>query len=150
MRQEAERKQAALEDELSRREAQQKERKNAVRYHKFRFFERQKLMRRIGRLKKQLDADDKDLGEERKAMEAELYENRVLLNYVLVSTLPSRLSVAMRDCSSLLSYYSIILCRKSTSPCSLTKALLRWTMRMRKRKMKARFRGDACVKSRRR
>lgn len=77
-RTDAERRLTALEDELNRREFAQKERKNATRYHKVRFFERQKLTRRIGKIKKQLD-NEKD----KESLEADLKEARVLLNYVL-------------------------------------------------------------------
>ncbi|PWN34849.1 uncharacterized protein FA14DRAFT_160276 [Meira miltonrushii] len=77
-RTDAERRLTALEDELNRREFSQKERKNSTRYHKVRFFERQKLTRRIGKLKKQLD-EDKD----KEDLQADLKEARVLLNYVL-------------------------------------------------------------------
>jgi hypothetical protein len=75
VRQEAERKLIALQDEISAKETQQKERKNAQRYHKIRFFERQKLVRRIKKLKKS-SPDGGDI-------EKELLEARVLLNYVL-------------------------------------------------------------------
>ena len=77
-RTDAERRLIALEDELNRREFSQKERKNSTRYHKVRFFERQKLTRRIGKLKKQLEED-----QENEKLQADLKESRVLLNYVL-------------------------------------------------------------------
>lgn len=77
-RTDAERRLTALEDELNRREFSQIERKNATRYHKVRFFERQKLTRRISKLKKQLE-EDKDKVE----LQTDLKEARLLLNYVL-------------------------------------------------------------------
>lgn len=82
MRQEAERRLASLESDLARKESSEKERKNAERYHKVRFFERQKLVRQIKKLKKEMAEQPE---KKRKKLEAELREKRVLLNYVLVS-----------------------------------------------------------------
>lgn len=81
-RQDAERRLAALEDELERRTNAQKERKNAQRYHKVRFFERQKLTRRIGKAKRRLAENDLS-DEHKKEAEDELATSRILLNYVL-------------------------------------------------------------------
>lgn len=97
VRQEAERKLIALQDDFKTKETQQRERKNAQRSHKIRFFgeckdgihyeegyfeliagvsrpERQKLVRRIKKLKKSSKGD---------GVEKELLEARILLNYVL-------------------------------------------------------------------
>lgn len=82
MRQEAERRLASLESDLARKESSEKERKNAERYHKVRFFERQKLVRQIKKVKKEMAEQPE---KKRKKLEAELREKRVLLNYVLVS-----------------------------------------------------------------
>lgn len=81
-RQDAERKLAALEDELERRSSAQKERKNAQRYHKIRFFERQKLTRRIAKAKRTL-SEESLTDQQRKEAEESLLSNRILLNYVL-------------------------------------------------------------------
>lgn len=77
VRQEAERRLISLEADLAKREESEKERKNADRYHKVRFFERQKLVRQIKKIKKGKGTANDD---------EELKEKRVLLNYVLVST----------------------------------------------------------------
>lgn len=79
-RSDAERRLIALEDELNRREFAQKERKNATRYHKVRFFERQKLTRRIAKLKKEMEKNEEN---EIAQLQANLQEARILLNYVL-------------------------------------------------------------------
>ncbi|CAO1621831.1 unnamed protein product [Parajaminaea phylloscopi] len=86
VRQEAERRLASLESDLALRESSAKERKNAERYHKVRFFERQKLVRQIKKLKKRM-ADVE--GEDAAALQADLEEKRVLLHYVL--TFPTSL-----------------------------------------------------------
>ncbi|PWN23811.1 hypothetical protein BCV69DRAFT_254515 [Microstroma glucosiphilum] len=80
VRQEAERRLASLESDLARKESSEKERKNAERYHKVRFFERQKLVRQIKKVKKEMAEQPE---KKRKKLEAELREKRVLLNYVL-------------------------------------------------------------------
>ncbi|UZJ55182.1 hypothetical protein CBS101457_004502 [Exobasidium rhododendri] len=76
VRQEADRKLIALEDELLTKEKQQVEKNNAQRYHKVRFFERQKLVRKIKKLKKAKDEGEAGADEK-------LFEERALLNYVL-------------------------------------------------------------------
>ncbi|PWN90131.1 hypothetical protein FA10DRAFT_105703 [Acaromyces ingoldii] len=79
-RQEAERRLIAIEQDIEAKQTQSVERNNAKRYHKIRFFERQKLVRRIKKLKKSLAEDGE---EENETREKELQEARVLLNYVL-------------------------------------------------------------------
>lgn len=86
-RQEAERRLIAIEQDIEAKQTQNVERdnanverNNAKRYHKIRFFERQKLVRRIKKLKKNLAAES---GEEGETSATELQEARVLLNYVL-------------------------------------------------------------------
>lgn len=79
-RQEAERRLIAIEQDIQAKQTQSVERNNAKRYHKIRFFERQKLVRRIKKLKKSLAEDGE---EEKETREKELQEARVLLNYVL-------------------------------------------------------------------
>lgn len=78
VRQEAERRLISLEQDLETRQSSEHDRKNAERYHKVRFFERQKLVRLIKKIKKTADGESK-------AVKADLREKRVLLNYVLVS-----------------------------------------------------------------
>ncbi|KOS14268.1 rrna-processing protein efg1 [Malassezia pachydermatis] len=75
---EAERRLLAIERELEERAQSNKERTLAARYHKVKFFERQKLVRRIKQLLRSIDAS-----ENTKSLRAELYESRVFLNYVL-------------------------------------------------------------------
>ncbi|PWN30509.1 hypothetical protein BDZ90DRAFT_229524 [Jaminaea rosea] len=77
VRQEAQRRLLSLQSDLAKRESSQKERKNADRYHKVRFFERQKLVRQIKKIKKDRKGKGADDDDE------ELKEKRVLLNYVL-------------------------------------------------------------------
>lgn len=83
VRQEAERRLISLEEDLEARQSSEHDRKNAERYHKVRFFERQKLVRQIKKVKKAMAAGTKD--GERDSLDAKLHEKRVLLNYVLVS-----------------------------------------------------------------
>lgn len=82
VRQEAMRRLESLQADLARREFSTKERKNAERYHKVRFFERQKLVRQIRKIKRRIDESD---GEGAGTLQKELHEKRVLLHYVLVS-----------------------------------------------------------------
>jgi hypothetical protein len=58
-----------------------KERTLATRYHKIKFFDRQKLLRKIKQTKSRLEEDG--VSQVRKTLEAELFELRVDLNYVL-------------------------------------------------------------------
>ncbi|KAJ3555022.1 hypothetical protein NM688_g2800 [Phlebia brevispora] len=76
-----ERRLKALEAELVEAERVRKERTLAMRYHKIKFFERQKVTRKLNQVKKQLEtsADKK----ERKKLEKSLKELRVDLNYII-------------------------------------------------------------------
>ncbi|RPD68984.1 hypothetical protein L226DRAFT_540154 [Lentinus tigrinus ALCF2SS1-7] len=76
-----ERRLKALEADLARAEQARLERTLATRYHKVKFFERQKIARRIAQIAKQLAADPEK--KERRKLEARLQELRVDLNYVL-------------------------------------------------------------------
>jgi len=72
VRVETERRLKSLQKDLEKAETASKERALAVRYHKVKFFERQKLLRRINQAKKQTPID-----------EDQLFALRVDLNYVL-------------------------------------------------------------------
>ncbi|KAH8994553.1 hypothetical protein EDB92DRAFT_1849839 [Lactarius akahatsu] len=82
VRVESERKLKALETDLAAAEKANKERSLATRYHKAKFFDRQKLIRKIKQTKKRLEEDGVS-SKVRKALGAELFELRVDLNYVL-------------------------------------------------------------------
>ncbi|TRM68917.1 hypothetical protein BD626DRAFT_543852 [Schizophyllum amplum] len=73
-----ERRVKALEGELEKAETAKKERTLAAKYHKVKFFERQKALRKVQQLKRELtdSPDDADL-------QSRLFEQRVDLNYVL-------------------------------------------------------------------
>lgn len=75
---EAERRLLALQRELEEKEKAGKERNLASRYHKVKFFERQKIHRRVRQLRREAEKDPK-----KKAVRAALYEARVLLHYVM-------------------------------------------------------------------
>ncbi|KAF8260573.1 hypothetical protein EI94DRAFT_1689645 [Lactarius quietus] len=79
---ESERKLKALETDLVAAEKSNKERTLATRYHKVKFFDRQKLLRKIMQTKSRLEVDGVS-SKVRRALEAELFELRVDLNYVL-------------------------------------------------------------------
>jgi len=79
---EAERKLKALETDLATAEGAKKERALATRYHKVKFFDRQKLMRRIKQTKRRLE-DEEVSSKVRRALDAELFDLRVDLNYVV-------------------------------------------------------------------
>ena len=64
----------AMELELEERMQSNKERHFATRYHKVKFFERQKLMRRLRQLRREPES---------RQVRAQLFEHRVFLNYVL-------------------------------------------------------------------
>ncbi|TFY56589.1 hypothetical protein EVG20_g8874 [Dentipellis fragilis] len=81
VRVETERRVKALEADLAKAEAAGKERTLAVRYHKIKFFDRQKLVRKIKQTRKQLEASDLT-SKARKSLEAALFKLRVDLNYV--------------------------------------------------------------------
>ncbi|KAG1726876.1 uncharacterized protein EDB91DRAFT_1165436 [Suillus paluster] len=80
VRVETERRLKALEADLARAEMARKERTYAMKYHKVKFFERQKLVRRIKQVKRDLTSAQ---GKEREKLEGELEGLRVDLNYVL-------------------------------------------------------------------
>ncbi|CAE6421112.1 unnamed protein product [Rhizoctonia solani] len=54
----------------------------AVRYHKIKFFDKRKVARKIGQLKRALEAPELDK-KERKKLQKELLSHRVDLNYIL-------------------------------------------------------------------
>ncbi|ODN93421.1 rRNA-processing protein EFG1 [Cryptococcus wingfieldii CBS 7118] len=77
---------ASLEADLAAAERRELEKKNGAKYHKVKFFERQKLLRLIKRFEKKLSGgeDEKQLKEKkRKRLEEELLDTRVMLNYIL-------------------------------------------------------------------
>ncbi|KAI0714061.1 hypothetical protein C8T65DRAFT_645375, partial [Cerioporus squamosus] len=76
-----ERRLKALEGDLARAEQARLERTMATRYHKIKFFERQKVTRRIAQVKKQLAAAPEK--KERRKLEVRLEGLRVDLNYIL-------------------------------------------------------------------
>ncbi|KAG2362420.1 hypothetical protein BDR07DRAFT_1357590 [Suillus spraguei] len=80
VRVETERRLKALEADLARAETARKERTYAMKYHKVKFFERQKLVRRIKQVKRDLTSAH---GKEREKLEGELDSLRVDLNYIL-------------------------------------------------------------------
>ncbi|RXW25569.1 hypothetical protein EST38_g255 [Candolleomyces aberdarensis] len=80
VRVETERRVKALEAELEQAEVANKERDLAVRYHKVKFFERQKVVRKLNQTKKALQSAE---GPEKEQLEADLMAHRVDLNYVL-------------------------------------------------------------------
>ncbi|KAI0030872.1 hypothetical protein K488DRAFT_79392 [Vararia minispora EC-137] len=82
VRVETERRLRALEGDLQVAEAANKERAMAERYHKHRFFDRQKLVRRIKRVKRQL-AEEGLAKKDRKRLEKELFTLRVDVNYII-------------------------------------------------------------------
>jgi len=82
IRVETERKLKALETDLVAAEKANKERALATRYHKVKFFDRQKLLRKIKQTKSRLEEDGVS-SKARRARVAELFELRVDLNYVL-------------------------------------------------------------------
>ncbi|KAF8806619.1 hypothetical protein BYT27DRAFT_7191172 [Phlegmacium glaucopus] len=81
VRVETERRQKALEAELGQAEQGKKERALSVRYHKVKFFERQKVTRKLKQTKKCLEKADSS--HEKETIAANIHELRVDLNYVL-------------------------------------------------------------------
>ncbi|KAJ6631369.1 hypothetical protein B0H10DRAFT_1978409 [Mycena sp. CBHHK59/15] len=77
VRVETERRLKALEADLEQAEASKKERALAVRYHKVKFFERQKVVRKLNQTKKKITASDTP------QLQSALKELRVDLNYIL-------------------------------------------------------------------
>ncbi|KAG2037888.1 hypothetical protein BDR03DRAFT_955783 [Suillus americanus] len=80
VRVETERRLKALEADLARAEVARKERTYAMKYHKVKFFERQKVVRRIKQVKRDLTSTQ---GKEREKLDGELEGLRVDLNYIL-------------------------------------------------------------------
>ncbi|KZT55665.1 hypothetical protein CALCODRAFT_436869, partial [Calocera cornea HHB12733] len=83
VKRDAERRQKALEQELETALGGEKERQMAQKYHMVKFFERQKVLRKLLRAKRTLLAGESK-GKARKSLEQELEEHRVDLNYILV------------------------------------------------------------------
>ncbi|PWN42589.1 hypothetical protein IE81DRAFT_323352 [Ceraceosorus guamensis] len=79
-RQQAQRRLQALTHDVQTRERENVERENARNSHRARFFERQKLVRRIKQLKTTLSEEE---AKDASVIEAQLFEARVRLNYVL-------------------------------------------------------------------
>ncbi|KAJ3981420.1 hypothetical protein F5890DRAFT_544716 [Lentinula detonsa] len=75
----SERKLKSLEADLAKAELSRKERVLSTRYHKVKFFERQKVLRKINQTKRKLSEEDSTT---RPTLETELYEHRVELNYI--------------------------------------------------------------------
>lgn len=81
VRVETERRLKALEADLAKAERVRKEKALAQRYHHIKFFERQKVTRKLNKTKRELEAcTDK---KEKKKLEKALFELRVDLNYIL-------------------------------------------------------------------
>ncbi|CAE6474422.1 unnamed protein product [Rhizoctonia solani] len=78
----SERRLKSLEADLAKAEIRKKERTMAVRYHKIKFFDKRKVARKIGQLKRALEAPELDK-KERKKLQKELLSHRVDLNYIL-------------------------------------------------------------------
>ncbi|EMD32965.1 hypothetical protein CERSUDRAFT_161025 [Gelatoporia subvermispora B] len=81
VRVETERRAKALEADLARAEQAKKERAMSVRYHAIKFFERQKVTRKLKQTKRQLSGTRDSA--ERKAIEEKLFALRVDLNYII-------------------------------------------------------------------
>ncbi|KAK0195982.1 hypothetical protein F5146DRAFT_1027973 [Armillaria mellea] len=75
-----ERRLKALEVELAEAEQIRKERILGMRYHGVKFFERQKVLRKVKQTKKKLSSTPQN---ERKAVESSLFDARIDLNYIL-------------------------------------------------------------------
>ncbi|KAI0653307.1 hypothetical protein C8Q70DRAFT_640197 [Cubamyces menziesii] len=79
-----ERRLKSLEADLAKAEQARLERTMATRYHKIKFFERQKVSRKLAQTKRRLaSAGEEEEKEEREKLEARLAELRVDLNYIL-------------------------------------------------------------------
>ncbi|OWZ74935.1 rRNA-processing protein EFG1 [Cryptococcus neoformans Bt85] len=72
----------SLEADLAAAERREVEKKNGAKYHKVKFFERQKLVRLIKRFKRKL-SDSETSSKKRSKHEEELLDARIMLNYVL-------------------------------------------------------------------
>ncbi|KZP13015.1 hypothetical protein FIBSPDRAFT_754181 [Athelia psychrophila] len=82
VRVETERRMKALEADIAQAESSRTERTMSVKYHKVKFFERQKVVRKISQATKKLSSDELS-PKSKKKTEAELHELRVDLNYIL-------------------------------------------------------------------
>jgi len=80
VRVETERRLRSLEADLARAELSRKERQHATKYHRVKFFERQKVVRRINQTKRTIEDSE---GKSRRKLESTLADLRVDLNYVL-------------------------------------------------------------------
>ncbi|CCO30201.1 rRNA-processing protein EFG1 OS=Coprinopsis cinerea (strain Okayama-7 / 130 / ATCC MYA-4618 / FGSC 9003) GN=EFG1 PE=3 SV=1 [Rhizoctonia solani AG-1 IB] len=78
----SERRLKSLEADLAKAEIRKKERKIAMRYHKIKFFDKQKVTRKIAQAKRALETPELDK-KERKKLQKELLSHRVDLNYIL-------------------------------------------------------------------
>ncbi|CAE6413753.1 unnamed protein product [Rhizoctonia solani] len=78
----SERKLKSLEADLAKAEIRKKERTIVVRYRKIKFFDKQKITRKINQTKRALVAPELDK-KERKKLQKELLSHRVDLNYIL-------------------------------------------------------------------
>ncbi|XAO27632.1 rRNA-processing protein EFG1 [Cryptococcus bacillisporus CA1280] len=72
----------SLEADLAAAERREVEKKNGAKYHKVKFFERQKLVRLIRRFNRKV-LDSETLSKKRSKHEEELLDARIMLNYVL-------------------------------------------------------------------
>ncbi|KAF9262676.1 hypothetical protein L218DRAFT_973478 [Marasmius fiardii PR-910] len=81
VRVQTERKLKSLEADLTKAEESRKEKTLATRYHKVKFFERQKVCRKIKQLKRKVSEATKDSSENQ--LQSELFDLRVDLNYIL-------------------------------------------------------------------
>ncbi|VDB88515.1 unnamed protein product [Peniophora sp. CBMAI 1063] len=81
VRVDTERRLHALEAELAAAEQANKERAMATKYHRIKFFDRKKLLRRVKQVQRQLGAEELS-SKERKKLERTLGDLRVDLNYV--------------------------------------------------------------------
>ncbi|KAG5640486.1 hypothetical protein DXG03_008339 [Asterophora parasitica] len=81
VRVETERRLKTLEADLAQAESSKKERDMATRYHKVKFFERQKVVRKLNQTKKRIASAD---ASSKPQLESALAELRVDLNYILV------------------------------------------------------------------
>ncbi|KAL4249597.1 rRNA-processing protein EFG1 [Abortiporus biennis] len=79
---ETERRLKALERDLAEAERRNKERTMSTRYHKVKFFERQKVVRKINQTKRQLEQCEGSKSEKKELKKA-LFALRVDLNYIL-------------------------------------------------------------------
>ncbi|KAG9081877.1 18S rRNA maturation protein [Ceratobasidium sp. 370] len=77
-----ERRLKSLEADLAKAETRRKERSMAVRYHKIKFFDKRKVIRKINQTKRALEAPELEK-KERKRLQKALLGHRVDLNYIL-------------------------------------------------------------------